>query len=931
MASFTDNVQQLTNFTPYIQQQPLDMMAKVGMYKQGQYDQGIEKIQKSFDTIAGMQVSSKHKAYLQSKLNEMGNQMKVLGASDFSNGSLVNSTTSQINSIANDEIVQTGIQAALRQKKEYEFIEKAREKGELTPAHLANFQKQNNAWEQDDNLKKSYSAKYTNFFDADKLVIENIGKILPAGTSIDYIFEMEADNKTAKKDAQGNYIYSKAMTRLKKEGRMPEDVEKVIEMTFNDPRVQQEMRIRGEYTYSSYKEKDLANVIVKSANNEKNKIEQEIDNQNVLLSFNPDSAEIKERIEKLNKSLENTRTSLDNNVQLILSNPEQLKSNLYNSQIKNTFLEGFSNVKTSVEMHKNEAYSQFMEENRFEKEFAQKQNEFKYTMQNNAANREQTGKIAEAQLTLGYKKLEAEINKNNKSTNKNSGNSDSNDGIVDGSAYQPDFKKRTYDPNALHDASVLKATTNFANDRRSMLWEIILSKNTQDKAIYEKMIKNGTDPQIAIEKIISDKASSQKITNKEYTMGLEAKVLTQFSKGNGDSSVSNVVKNYNTSRKIFLQQTEIDKAVSNNDLKTYVATLEKIPYTQKNLIIGGKTIQLNQQDVMNGSLIIAAKQGFNRGPAFLTLVNQAKKELKDAGKEFLIGVIENNASIGYYTNRDRSGKKRIGKGNNEIKQDAFDKLNPVKKQTYDALFDMYNYADKLDRNVVKIDTEKRGNFIKKIREIKEDVYAPLFRGSDPDKKDTNDILNGMVTSYSNFGKTEGEGSNTLLEDYKKAKTQAERENQGLNVKIEFDDNQNKNYYVTNNKNNKWKITEGEAIKLDPSIKNVFNPDPTDILQSMINSNFGQSSKGILTDNATFDLQSTALETDDFKSLSGTNYKAKVIIKQNPDKTYYPYMQFSNGGKPVIVTPKGNGYISLNALLTGLKETISPSEIQKHLK
>ena len=49
MASFTD---QISNFNPYVQQLPVEAMVQVGMQKQAQYDQGVQKIQGYIDNIA---------------------------------------------------------------------------------------------------------------------------------------------------------------------------------------------------------------------------------------------------------------------------------------------------------------------------------------------------------------------------------------------------------------------------------------------------------------------------------------------------------------------------------------------------------------------------------------------------------------------------------------------------------------------------------------------------------------------------------------------------------------------------------------------------------------------------------------------------------------------------------------------------------------
>ncbi len=70
MASFPDIIPQ---FNPYIQQLPVEAMVTVGMEKQKRYDEGIQKLQTQIDTIAGIEVlRPQDKAYLQSKLNELG-------------------------------------------------------------------------------------------------------------------------------------------------------------------------------------------------------------------------------------------------------------------------------------------------------------------------------------------------------------------------------------------------------------------------------------------------------------------------------------------------------------------------------------------------------------------------------------------------------------------------------------------------------------------------------------------------------------------------------------------------------------------------------------------------------------------------------------------------------------------------------------------
>jgi hypothetical protein len=51
MASYTDIA---PKFNPYIQQLPVEAMAKVGMEKQKRYDEGLQKIQQGIDNVAGL-------------------------------------------------------------------------------------------------------------------------------------------------------------------------------------------------------------------------------------------------------------------------------------------------------------------------------------------------------------------------------------------------------------------------------------------------------------------------------------------------------------------------------------------------------------------------------------------------------------------------------------------------------------------------------------------------------------------------------------------------------------------------------------------------------------------------------------------------------------------------------------------------------------
>jgi len=131
MASWTDKI---PTFNPYVQQLPVEAMVQVGMQKQKQYDEGIQKIQTNIDNVAGLDVANEvDKVYLQSKLNQLGNDLKGVAAGDFSNFQLVNSVNGMTNQIVKDRNVQNAVNSTARLKKEQSIKEKAIQDGKSSP------------------------------------------------------------------------------------------------------------------------------------------------------------------------------------------------------------------------------------------------------------------------------------------------------------------------------------------------------------------------------------------------------------------------------------------------------------------------------------------------------------------------------------------------------------------------------------------------------------------------------------------------------------------------------------------------------------------------------------------------------------------------------------------------------------------------------
>lgn len=198
MASFTDIIPQ---FNPYIQQLPVEAMVKVGMQKQAQYEAGVQKIQSQIDNIAGLDVyKSQHKQYLQSKLNELGGNLRGLAAGDFSNFQLVNSVSGMTSQITKDPIIQNAVASTQRIRKEQENIQAAQKNGKSSVENEWWFNSSLNNWLNDNDLSKQFTGEFIEYTDLDKKLRDVASKIKETERSVDIPFQ---------RDESGNVLYFK--------------------------------------------------------------------------------------------------------------------------------------------------------------------------------------------------------------------------------------------------------------------------------------------------------------------------------------------------------------------------------------------------------------------------------------------------------------------------------------------------------------------------------------------------------------------------------------------------------------------------------------------------------------------------------------------------------------------------------------------------
>ena len=346
MASFTD---QISQFNPYISQLPVDAMVKVGMQKQAQYDQGVQKIQGYIDNIAGMDiVNETQKQYLQSQLNELGGRLRTVAAGDFSNAQLVNSVGGMAGQLVKDPIIQNATYSTQVYKRGLEDKRAAQKAGKSSPSNDLLFNKQANEFLSSKDLNASFNSGYEQYTNWKKEAIDVIKAITKDETITENSFTTLTDPKTGKSQV----VLADAMTRTKYAGISPDKIQQALLVGLS-PAAMRQMEIDGLYTYSNInKPEDFKKVIEdRYIDNSSFYIDQKTKLTNALSSTNSGSEKL--LIESKIKDLDKALTSLGKEKgrligQVDAGNLDGAKATLYSTDSIGNFSRPFSFTETSV-------------------------------------------------------------------------------------------------------------------------------------------------------------------------------------------------------------------------------------------------------------------------------------------------------------------------------------------------------------------------------------------------------------------------------------------------------------------------------------------------------------------------------------------------------------------------------------------------------
>lgn len=338
MASFTD---QISQFNPYIQELPIEEMVKVGMYKQQQYDAGVQKIQGYIDNIAGMDVANDaDKAYLQSKLGELGSKLKTVAAGDFSNQQLVNSVGGMATSIIKDPTVQNAVSSTAWYRKQLADLNKQKAEGKTSVENIEDFNKQANAWLSSGKAGEVFRGTYSPYIDVKKKILTDvIGKINPNIREEDIPWTINPDGTPNIGDIAA------VMTRVSGEAVTAEQLQNAINASLTPADLNQ-LAISGRYQFKNATPDQLADV-------SKKRFEKaDLSINEMIAKLEGHATASKSDTEEYNKTLQaidslKTRKTvladqLTKELKWVADNPEEAKAEIYKNGFVNSFAEAFS-------------------------------------------------------------------------------------------------------------------------------------------------------------------------------------------------------------------------------------------------------------------------------------------------------------------------------------------------------------------------------------------------------------------------------------------------------------------------------------------------------------------------------------------------------------------------------------------------------------
>ena len=653
MASFTDKSFQ---FNPYIQELPVQEMVQVGMQKQAQYNQGVEKIQNYIDRVAGVDVYlDVDKQYLQSKLGELGNKLKTVAAGDFSNQQLVNSVSGMTAQISKDQLITNAISSTAKYRNGLMKIQKDIDEGKSNPANISNFNKQAKPWLNSTKPGQLFSGTYNPHFDIMKFAKEQFDAIKPGKWSFDQLYETDAEGNykfDIVKDKKGNIIkqtpvVSPYMVRMEQEGRLPAEVKATLGQIFSDPRVKQQLQITGEYNYAGIDERGLVDMVYAQRDAKivgyNDKIA-ELTLKKTLEKSNEGKELIQEQIEKLQANIDGFKSGYDKISQEAYKNPDYVRGYLYKEASLDNLQGMYGSIKVSKQNMEsplwNANFKEFQEANDMKEAAADLNYKYAALAQANELarlGRENDLRIATLKATTSGKK-------------KPGSGPDDERGL--------EFAENSSALDVIVNAAQTKnnAATDMLNSGNQLVWDGFFANNPKNIQLLSKQIALGKTKEQGIEQILKNTANANKEPYVDFINRWSDKVVNELKLKPGGvppvlaDAYNSFKKKQKTFQSINQESADVDVQVAKEVGTDLLKVINNVDIKDTPMQFQGKPVVITKEDFYD--MAIYAKGNVTLGGYLDDKVHKenakaAEARLKNRGKDFLLPTVLDKFATSY--------------------------------------------------------------------------------------------------------------------------------------------------------------------------------------------------------------------------------------------------------------------------------------------
>ncbi len=917
MASWTDKI---PTFNPYVAQLPVEAMVKVGMQKQAQYDEGIQKIQTNIDNVAGLDVIRDiDKTYLQSKLNQLGNDLRAVGAADFSNFQLVNSVNGMTNQIVKDKNVQTAVASTAWARKEQAMMEEDRKNGKLTPDNEYHFNNKLSKWISDKTIGTGFSQRYIQHFDIDKFARETFDAVKPDGFSYDQIYQLGADGKPMK-DAKGNLILSPTMTRMEKEGIFPPKVKATLEQIFSDPRVGQQLNITGQYNYRGLDANQLAQKISSQRTSVISAYEDQIHELTLQKSMGKD---VQADIDNLEAKIATVNSAYDSYANSALENPEAIRGSLYKDDVSARYTTMFGQIKEKNLVMENPAWNQQWKmqieanaQSRWAQDFRQRKIHHADDMTYKYAALAQAKQIAEMNAK-GKKKL---------------GDGSADDGAgPGGEPTEQGAQSAAIEVIRVQNAKFDEAATNFSNASDAFIWETVLGKIPSNEKMLKGMMDRGMKRDEAISTLINNGAKAAGQTPEQFKTYWSGRATTEYNKLTPEQKaarpiISDTYHQFRDSQRIFESEYIVKKKIDAEREQQLGEVGKKIAMTDfkpQTITWQDKTYTLTKDDLLDLAIYKKGNTGIfsdwfggEDARALKQDSNMALSRLTKRGKAALAEAYLHDESMqkdeGFYNyaktlmdlpNRIRYQSEGWGgttRNWSQVKQAEKIMNDQVYvegiKKTAEIIQQHYNIAPNRNIGVMTGDLETDRGTLAKLKRWGGEAVTGAGNLS-PDYEDFNGSL-----------------SNNPSENNLGARTIFDENNNPMVEIISFDSKGKRKAGLT--------LQPDQATKIDIDLGTLYESKEASALRNKLNFNNYQSSAQDPSQTSTYISGDSWYDKTDFPGMKGNkNFDVQANIVYSGGK-YYPFVYVSDGSKQTV--KQLNGDENLENLLIALKTVVTPT-------